>query len=134
MALKVAIAPEVVSMRSEHILSWLIREPFWPFPPHRFNCGTGIAVITSESKIKLGAWHTVTLHRDGLKGLLQVNNGTLVTGQSQVSMSLTPCPPNYRPLLTSPRVGWGSLQRAEADMAGRTLRAPIHPTTAEEKS
>uniref|UniRef100_G1LIW2 EGF like, fibronectin type III and laminin G domains n=2 Tax=Ailuropoda melanoleuca TaxID=9646 RepID=G1LIW2_AILME len=49
----------------------------------RFNCGTGIAVITSESKIKLGAWHTVTLHRDGLKGLLQVNNGTLVTGQSQ---------------------------------------------------
>ncbi|XP_045643249.1 pikachurin isoform X1 [Ursus americanus] len=49
----------------------------------RFNCGTGVAVITSESKIKLGAWHTVTLHRDGLKGLLQVNNGTLVTGQSQ---------------------------------------------------
>uniref|UniRef100_A0A8C3VUA4 Pikachurin n=1 Tax=Catagonus wagneri TaxID=51154 RepID=A0A8C3VUA4_9CETA len=49
----------------------------------RFNCGTGAAIITSETKIKLGAWHTVTLYRDGLNGLLQLNNGTPVTGQSQ---------------------------------------------------
>uniref|UniRef100_A0A8D1FK47 Pikachurin n=1 Tax=Sus scrofa TaxID=9823 RepID=A0A8D1FK47_PIG len=49
----------------------------------RFNCGTGVAIITSETKIKLGAWHTVTLYRDGLNGLLQLNNGTPVTGQSQ---------------------------------------------------
>ncbi|XP_059132731.1 pikachurin [Peromyscus eremicus] len=49
----------------------------------RFNCGTGIAIIISETKIKLGAWHTVTLYRDGLNGLLQLNNGTPVTGQSQ---------------------------------------------------
>uniref|UniRef100_M3YTT9 Pikachurin n=1 Tax=Mustela putorius furo TaxID=9669 RepID=M3YTT9_MUSPF len=49
----------------------------------RFNCGTGVAIIISESKIKLGAWHTVMLYRDGLKGLLQVNNGTPVSGQSQ---------------------------------------------------
>lgn len=49
----------------------------------RFNCGTGVAIITSETKVKLGAWHTVTLYRDGLNGLLQLNNGTPVTGQSQ---------------------------------------------------
>nr|AAI50711.1 EGF-like, fibronectin type III and laminin G domains [Mus musculus] len=49
----------------------------------RFNCGTGIAIIISETKIKLGAWHTVTLYRDGLNGMLQLNNGTPVTGQSQ---------------------------------------------------
>ncbi|KAM6224818.1 pikachurin isoform 3-T3 [Rhynchocyon petersi] len=49
----------------------------------RFNCGTGVAVLTSETKIKLGAWHTVTLYRDGMNGLLQLNNGTPVTGQSQ---------------------------------------------------
>lgn len=49
----------------------------------RFNCGTGIAAIISETKIKLGAWHTVTLYRDGLNGMLQLNNGTPVTGQSQ---------------------------------------------------
>nr|XP_048284827.1 pikachurin isoform X2 [Myodes glareolus] len=49
----------------------------------RFNCGTGIAAIVSETKIKLGAWHTVTLYREGLNGMLQLNNGTPVTGQSQ---------------------------------------------------
>ncbi|XP_075397070.1 pikachurin [Tenrec ecaudatus] len=49
----------------------------------RFNCGTGVAILTSKTKIKLGAWHTVLLYRDGLNGLLQVNNGTPVTGQSQ---------------------------------------------------
>ncbi|XP_044537322.1 pikachurin [Gracilinanus agilis] len=49
----------------------------------RFNCGTGVAIIISESKIKLGSWHTVSIYRDGLNGLLQVNNGTPVTGQSQ---------------------------------------------------
>lgn len=59
-------------------------------PPFRFNCGTGIAIIISETKIKLGAWHTVTLYRDGLNGLLQLNNGTPVTGQSQVSVSPYP--------------------------------------------
>ncbi|XP_016808889.1 pikachurin isoform X2 [Pan troglodytes] len=49
----------------------------------RFNCGTGVAIIVSETKIKLGGWHTVMLYRDGLNGLLQLNNGTPVTGQSQ---------------------------------------------------
>ncbi|XP_008068333.1 pikachurin isoform X3 [Carlito syrichta] len=49
----------------------------------RFNCGTGVAIIISETKIKLGAWHTVMLYRDGQNGLLQLNNGTPVTGQSQ---------------------------------------------------
>ncbi|XP_071075916.1 pikachurin isoform X2 [Desmodus rotundus] len=49
----------------------------------RFNCGTGVAIIESETKIKLGGWHTVTLYRDGLNGLLQLNNNTPVTGQSQ---------------------------------------------------
>ncbi|XP_032134808.1 pikachurin isoform X1 [Sapajus apella] len=49
----------------------------------RFNCGTGVATIVSETKIKLGGWHTVMLYRDGQNGLLQLNNGTPVTGQSQ---------------------------------------------------
>nr|XP_003408050.1 pikachurin isoform X2 [Loxodonta africana] len=49
----------------------------------RFNCGTGMAILTSDTKIKMGGWHTVTLYRDGLNGLLQLNNGTPVTGQSQ---------------------------------------------------
>ncbi|XP_004848654.2 pikachurin isoform X1 [Heterocephalus glaber] len=49
----------------------------------RFNCGTGVAIILSGMKIKLGAWHTVVLHRDGVNGLLQLDSDTPVTGQSQ---------------------------------------------------
>lgn len=74
-------------MESENT-NWFILEFFLPISfLHRFNCGTGMAIIISETKIKLGAWHSVTLYRDGLNGLLQLNNGTPVTGQSQVSVT-----------------------------------------------
>ncbi|KAM9591457.1 pikachurin-like [Morphnus guianensis] len=49
----------------------------------RFNCGTGAAVITSENKIKLGNWHSVTLFRDGMNGWLRIDNDAPVTGKSQ---------------------------------------------------
>uniref|UniRef100_A0A8C5LSG1 EGF like, fibronectin type III and laminin G domains n=1 Tax=Leptobrachium leishanense TaxID=445787 RepID=A0A8C5LSG1_9ANUR len=49
----------------------------------RFNCGTGAAVITSDSKIKLGHWHTVTVYRDGLNGWLKLDNSTSISGKSQ---------------------------------------------------
>ncbi|KAM8960879.1 pikachurin [Pelodytes ibericus] len=49
----------------------------------RFNCGTGVAVITSDSKIKLGRWHTVTVYREGLTGWLKLDNGSSVSGKSQ---------------------------------------------------
>uniref|UniRef100_A0A803Y1H3 EGF like, fibronectin type III and laminin G domains n=1 Tax=Meleagris gallopavo TaxID=9103 RepID=A0A803Y1H3_MELGA len=49
----------------------------------RYNCGTGVAVITSENKIKLGNWHSITLFRDGLNGWLRMDNDAPVTGKSQ---------------------------------------------------
>ncbi|XP_027570396.1 pikachurin isoform X3 [Pipra filicauda] len=49
----------------------------------RFNCGTGVGVITSENKIKLGNWHSVTLFRDGVNGWLRMDNNAPVTGKSQ---------------------------------------------------
>ncbi|KYO29024.1 pikachurin [Alligator mississippiensis] len=49
----------------------------------RFNCGTGVAVIMSENKIKLGNWHSVTVFRDGLNGWLKLDDDTPVTGKSQ---------------------------------------------------
>ncbi|KFQ93936.1 Pikachurin, partial [Nipponia nippon] len=49
----------------------------------RFNCGTGVAVITSENKIKLGNWHSVTLFRDGVNGWLRMDNDAPMTGKSQ---------------------------------------------------
>ncbi|NWR67246.1 EGFLA protein, partial [Bucorvus abyssinicus] len=51
----------------------------------RFNCGTGVAVIMSENKIKLGNWHSVTLFRDGMSGWLRMDNDAPVTGKSQAS-------------------------------------------------
>lgn len=80
----------MMSIVPENIMNWLIKESFFLF--RRFNCGTGVAIIISETKIKLGGWHTVTLYRDGLNGLLQLNNGTPVPGRSQVSVSFTPRP------------------------------------------
>ncbi|XP_069483255.1 pikachurin isoform X2 [Ambystoma mexicanum] len=49
----------------------------------RFNCGTGSAVITSASKIKLGSWHSVTVYREGFSGWLKVDNKAPVPGKSQ---------------------------------------------------
>ncbi|XP_069820865.1 pikachurin isoform X2 [Dendropsophus ebraccatus] len=48
----------------------------------RYNCGTGSAVITSESKIKPGTWHIVTLYREGLNGWIKLDNGAAVSGRS----------------------------------------------------
>ncbi|NWI13936.1 EGFLA protein, partial [Crypturellus soui] len=49
----------------------------------RFNCGTGIAAITSENKIKLGNWHSVTVFRDGVNNWLKMDNDAPVMGKSQ---------------------------------------------------
>ncbi|XP_073537940.1 pikachurin isoform X1 [Phyllobates terribilis] len=48
----------------------------------RYNCGTGTAVITSDSKIKPGTWHIVTLYREGLNGWIKLDNGAAVSGRS----------------------------------------------------
>ncbi|XP_068106686.1 pikachurin-like isoform X2 [Hyperolius riggenbachi] len=48
----------------------------------RYNCGTGSAVITSDGKIKPGAWHVVTVYREGLNGWIKLDNGSPVSGRS----------------------------------------------------
>ncbi|XP_010216986.1 PREDICTED: pikachurin-like, partial [Tinamus guttatus] len=49
----------------------------------RFNCGTGVAAITSEKKIKLGNRHSVMVFRDGVNGWLKMDSDAPVTGKSQ---------------------------------------------------
>ncbi|KAG8131158.1 hypothetical protein E2320_017767 [Naja naja] len=49
----------------------------------QFNCGTGIATVTSKDKIKLGGWHSVTVFRDGVDGWLSLDNSPPVPGKSQ---------------------------------------------------
>ncbi|XP_077318955.1 pikachurin isoform X1 [Lithobates pipiens] len=48
----------------------------------RYNCGTGTAIITSDSKIKPGTWHVVTIYREGLNGWIKLDNGASVSGRS----------------------------------------------------
>ncbi|ROL53760.1 Pikachurin [Anabarilius grahami] len=50
---------------------------------YRFNCGTGVAQIVSDSSIVIGQWHTVTIFRDGMNGWLRLDNDTPVSGRSQ---------------------------------------------------
>ncbi|KAM7392068.1 hypothetical protein PAMP_022707 [Pampus punctatissimus] len=50
---------------------------------YRFNCGTGVAQIISESRIVVGQWHTVTAFRDGMSGWLRMDNDTPISGRSQ---------------------------------------------------
>ncbi|XP_031426399.1 pikachurin isoform X2 [Clupea harengus] len=49
---------------------------------YRFNCGTGMAQIMSESRVVLGQWHIVTIFRDGMTGWLRMDNDTPVSGRS----------------------------------------------------
>lgn len=50
---------------------------------YRFNCGTGAAQITSESRVVIGQWHTVTVFRDGMSGWLRLDNDNPISGRSQ---------------------------------------------------
>ncbi|KAL2087729.1 hypothetical protein ACEWY4_016557 [Coilia grayii] len=49
----------------------------------RYNCGTGAAHLVSEMGVVVGQWHTVSVHREGTSGWLQLDNHAPVTGQSQ---------------------------------------------------
>ncbi|XP_062905667.1 pikachurin isoform X1 [Mobula hypostoma] len=49
----------------------------------RFNCGTGAAVLETESEVQPQRWHKVTLSRDGVDGWLRLDNDTPVSGSSK---------------------------------------------------
>ncbi|XP_048091436.1 pikachurin-like isoform X1 [Alosa alosa] len=49
----------------------------------RYNCGTGAAHLVSERPVVPGQWHSVSVHREGTRGWLRLDNHTPVTGHSQ---------------------------------------------------
>uniref|UniRef100_UPI00398F6E33 pikachurin isoform X2 n=1 Tax=Pristiophorus japonicus TaxID=55135 RepID=UPI00398F6E33 len=49
----------------------------------RFNCGTGAAVLVTESRIQAGKWHSVSVYRNGSSGWLRLDNNTPVSGKSK---------------------------------------------------
>lgn len=48
-----------------------------------FDLGTGPAIIRSPETLKLHQWHVIRASRTGLEGILQINEGPEVRGQSQ---------------------------------------------------
>lgn len=53
---------------------------------YRYDCGTGMVVIGSSNRVKLGEWNTVTVHRKDWKGMLTLNNGPQAAGRSPVGV------------------------------------------------
>ena len=51
---------------------------------YRFDCGTGIGVITTENVAELGEWSTVTVHRKDWSATVRLNDGPEARGRSTV--------------------------------------------------
>ena len=50
----------------------------------RFDCGTGIGVITTENVAELGEWSTVTVHRKDWSATVRLNDEPEARGRSTV--------------------------------------------------
>ena len=50
----------------------------------RFDCGTGMAGISSTNQVNLGQWNTLTVHRNDWNGWIQLNDGPQERGRSRV--------------------------------------------------
>uniref|UniRef100_A0A8C3XF99 Agrin n=1 Tax=Cyanoderma ruficeps TaxID=181631 RepID=A0A8C3XF99_9PASS len=59
---------------------------------YRYDLGKGPAVLRSKEPVPLDTWVSVLLERSGRKGVLRVNNGHRVMGESPVSWGGTPSP------------------------------------------
>lgn len=57
------------------------------FVEFRYDCGTGMAVLKSKDKVRLGEWNIVTAKRVDNEGSLQLNNQDVVHGFSQGAYS-----------------------------------------------
>lgn len=42
----------------------------------RFNCGSGVTTLISETMVQIGVWHTVMISKNGRTGMLKLDNGT----------------------------------------------------------
>jgi len=49
----------------------------------RFDCGTGMAKITTSNKVELGNWNTIRVHRNDWNGWIQLNDGQQARGRSK---------------------------------------------------
>ena len=53
----------------------------------RYDCGTGVGVLSSRTTARMGEWNLIRILRDGNDASLQLNDAELVNGTSPVSIS-----------------------------------------------
>lgn len=53
---------------------------------HRFNCGSGVTTLISETMVQIGVWHTVMISKNGRTGMLKLDNGTALISDAPVSL------------------------------------------------
>ena len=53
----------------------------------RYDCGTGVGVLSSQTTARMGEWNLIRILRDGNNASLQLNDAETVNGTSPVSVS-----------------------------------------------
>ena len=53
----------------------------------RYDCGTGVGVLSSQTTARMGEWNLIRILRDGNDASLQLNDAESVNGTSPVSIS-----------------------------------------------
>ena len=53
----------------------------------RYDCGTGVGILSSQTTARMGEWNLIRILRDGNDASLQLNDAETVNGTSPVSSS-----------------------------------------------
>ncbi|NXI04242.1 AGRIN protein, partial [Pachycephala philippinensis] len=86
---------------------------------YRYDLGKGAAVLRSKEPVPLNTWVSVLLERSGRKGVLRVNNGERVMGESPVSRGVPHMVLNLKePFYVGGAPDFSKLARAAAISSG----------------
>uniref|UniRef100_A0A452IZZ2 Agrin n=1 Tax=Gopherus agassizii TaxID=38772 RepID=A0A452IZZ2_9SAUR len=86
---------------------------------YRYDLGKGAAVLKSKEPVPLNTWVSVSLERNGRKGVMRINNGERVMGESPVSWQVPHTSLNLKePLYVGGAPDFSKLARAAAISTG----------------
>ncbi|XP_065277420.1 agrin [Emys orbicularis] len=82
---------------------------------YRYDLGKGAAVLKSKEPVPLNTWNSVSLERNGRKGVMRINNGERVMGESPKSRKVPHTSLNLKePLYVGGAPDFSKLARAAA--------------------
>ncbi|XP_074916320.1 agrin isoform X8 [Chelonoidis abingdonii] len=86
---------------------------------YRYDLGKGAAVLKSKEPVPLNTWISVSLERNGRKGVMRINNGERVMGESPKSRKVPHTSLNLKePLYVGGAPDFSKLARAAAISTG----------------